>query len=57
MRIAVSGHFSSDLHVVRTTWTLPEIIEAHVVLDYFDDLQKIESAEAKRPRPAPKGRR
>ena len=46
MRIAVSDHFSSDLHVVRATWTLPELIEAHVVLDYFEELQKIEKTEA-----------
>lgn len=57
MRIAVSDHFSSDLHVIRTAWTLPELIEAHVVLDYFEDLQKIDKAESTRKTPSTKGRR
>ena len=46
MRIAISRHFGGDLHAIRSTWTLPELIEAHATLDYLEDMQRINDAEA-----------
>lgn len=35
-RIATSGRYRTDPHVIRETWTWDEVLEANAILDAFD---------------------